>query len=352
MDPAIVLFGFGIGLLVGMTGMGGASLMTPMLILVFGVSPVTAIGTDILYAAVTKTVGGIQHLRAGTVHKGLAFWMAVGSVPAALAGVGVIEYLKDSVGEDQLDGIIFGILGATLLVVGIATALRTIFIPDVIKERYALHLQRRHIIAAVATGLTTGFVIGLTSAGSGTLIAIILIAVFRLVPQRVVGTDIFHAAVLLWAAGIAHFGAGNVDLSLVGTILLGSIPGVLVGGKIAFRSGKNLLRGALSVVLIASGITLITKGDGPVVMVTIAAVTLLFGVVFTYVLRREVKLPHGEGVRAWQLVSVPWKRPTHLLSVDPGEDQATGKRAEETPDSDASQERSARGSDPPDPPPV
>jgi len=171
MDPAIVAFGFGIGLLVGMTGMGGASLMTPLLILIFGVQPVTAIGTDIFYAAVTKTVGGVQHLRAGTVHKGLAFWMAAGSVPAAIGGVAVIEYLKNSVGEDQLDGIVFGILGATLLVVGVATALRTVFIPDVIKERFALHLYRRHIIAAVATGVTTGFVIGMTSAGSGTLIA-------------------------------------------------------------------------------------------------------------------------------------------------------------------------------------
>ena len=119
MDPAIVAFGFGIGLLVGMTGMGGASLMTPLLILIFGVQPVTAIGTDIFYAAVTKTFGGIQHLRAGTVHKGLAFWMAVGSVPAAIAGVGVIAYLEDTVGEDKLDGIVFGILGATLLVVGL-----------------------------------------------------------------------------------------------------------------------------------------------------------------------------------------------------------------------------------------
>ena len=146
MDPAIVAFGFGIGLLVGMTGMGGASLMTPLLILIFGVQPVTAIGTDIFYAAVTKTVGGVQHLRAGTVHKGLAFWMAAGSVPAAIGGVAVIEYLKNSVGEDQLDGIVFGILGATLLVVGVATALRTIFIPDVIKERFALHLPANLLV--------------------------------------------------------------------------------------------------------------------------------------------------------------------------------------------------------------
>lgn len=308
MDPAIVLFGFGIGVLVGMTGMGGASLMTPLLILIFGIQPVTAIGTDIFYAAVTKTVGGIQHLRAKTVHRGLAFWMAVGSVPAAIGGVFVIELLQRSYGQDRLEGIVFGILGATLLVVGLSTLLRTLFLPDVIKERYAMHLHRRHIFAAIATGITTGFVIGLTSAGSGTLIAIILIAVFRLTPQRVVGTDIFHAAVLLWAAGAAHWVGGNIDFALAGNILVGSIPGVLVGGKLALKSGKNLLRGALAAVLIASGIALITKGDGQVVVITAAAVSLFFGVVFTYVLRREVKLPHGEGVRAYKMLSLPWAR--------------------------------------------
>lgn len=308
MDPAIVLFGFGIGVLVGMTGMGGASLMTPLLILIFGIQPVTAIGTDIFYAAVTKTVGGIQHLRAGTVHRGLAFWMAVGSVPAAIGGVYVIELLQEAYGEEKLEGIVFGMLGATLLVVGIATMLRTLFLPDVIKERFAMHLHRRHIIAAIATGLITGFVIGLTSAGSGTLIAIILIAVFRLTPQRVVGTDIFHAAVLLWAAGIAHWVGGNVDFGLAGNILIGSVPGVLIGGKLAMKSGKNLLRGALSTVLIASGITLITKGDGQVVVITFALVSLFFGLIFTYILRREVKLPHGEGVRAYKTITMPWER--------------------------------------------
>jgi hypothetical protein len=309
MDPTLIIFGFGIGLLVGMTGMGGASLMTPALILLFGINPVTAIGTDIFYAAVTKTVGGWQHLRAKTVHLGLAFWMAVGSIPAAIGGVAVIEALKRSVGEQELEGIIFGILGATLLVVGLATMLRTAFLPDVIKERHSLHLYRRHVIAAVATGFTTGFVIGLTSAGSGTLIAIILIAVFRLTPQRVVGTDIFHAAVLLWAAGIAHWVGGNVDFGLAGNILIGSVPGVLVGGRMALKSGKNLLRSLLSLVLVASGIALITKGDAAFVVVTAALVSLAFFGLFTYILRREVRLPHGEGVRMFNLVKIPWQDP-------------------------------------------
>ncbi len=281
MDPAIIIFGLGIGLLVGMTGMGGASLMTPMLILIFGISPVTAIGTDIFYAAVTKTVGGFQHLRLKTVHRGLAFWMAVGSVPSAVAGVYVIEILQSNYGEDTLDTLVLGMLGGTLLVVGIATLLRSVFFKDVIAERYALHLYRRHIIAAVILGMTTGFVIGLTSAGSGTLIAVGLIAIFRLTPQRVVGTDIFHAAILLWAAGIAHWVGGNVDFVLAANILIGSVPGVLLGGMLAVRVPQGLLRRALAVVLIASGTTLVVKEGSPdVVIPAIAIGAVIVGALF------------------------------------------------------------------------
>jgi hypothetical protein len=280
-DPTIIVFGFGIGLLVGLTGMGGASLMTPMLILIFGITPVTAIGTDIFYAAVTKTVGGYKHLKLGTVHKGLAFWLAVGSVPSAIAGVWVIELLQAKYGDD-LDTLVLGMLGGTLVVVGVATLLRSLFLSGVIQERSAMHLYRRHIIAAVITGITTGFVIGLTSAGSGTLIAIALIAIFRLTPQRVVGTDVFHAAVLLWAAGIAHWVGGNIDFLLAATILVGSIPGVVVGSNLSVKAPQKFLRYALAVVLIASGATLISKNGSPEVVIPAIAVasvmvTVLFG---------------------------------------------------------------------------
>ena len=122
--------------------------MTPLLILIFGIQPVTAIGTDIFYAAVTKTVGGYKHLKLGTVHKGLAFWLAVGSVPSAIAGVWVIELLQRRYGDD-LDTLVLGMLGGTLLVVGVATLLRSLFLAGVIQERSAMHLYRRHIIAAV-----------------------------------------------------------------------------------------------------------------------------------------------------------------------------------------------------------
>jgi uncharacterized protein len=279
MDPIIIVFGFGIGALIGMTGMGGASLMTPLLILAFGIKPVTAIGTDIFYGAVTKTVGGWRHLKHGTVHRGIAFWLAIGSVPSALLGVWVIEYLQRTYGEESLDQFVLGMLGGALLVVGIATLVRQIFLRDVIQERAAMHLYRRHIIAAVLTGMVTGFVIGLTSAGSGTLIAISLILVFRLTPQRVVGTDVFHAAVLLWAAGAAHWIGGNIDFVLAANILIGSIPGVLVGAHYAVKAPQGFLRSALGTVLIGSGTTLILKeGSAEVVVPAVGVAAVMVGV--------------------------------------------------------------------------
>jgi uncharacterized membrane protein YfcA len=279
-DPKVILFGFGIGLLVGLTGMGGASLMTPLLILVFGIQPVTAIGTDIFYGAVTKTVGGYKHLKLGTVHRGLAFWLAVGSVPAAIIGVWVIEFLQNHYGDD-VGTIVLGMLGGTLVVVGVATLLRSLFLAGVIQERSAMHLYRRHIIAAVVTGALTGFVIGLTSAGSGTLIAIALIAVFRLTPQRVVGTDVFHAAILLWAAGFAHWVGGNIDFALAVTILAGSIPGVILGTNLSVKAPQRFLRYALAVVLMASGTTLIIKEGTPgVVIPAIIVASLMVGLLF------------------------------------------------------------------------
>jgi uncharacterized membrane protein YfcA len=263
MDPVVIVLGLGIGTLVGMTGMGGASLMTPLLILVVGTSPVTAIGTDIFYGAITKTVGSRQHLKKYTVHLGLVLWLAVGSVPAALAGVKVIEILQSNYGDDTVNQVALGMVGAALLVVGVATLIRSLFLRDVIPDREALHLYRKDKITAVITGVITGFIIGLTSAGSGTLIAIVLIAVFRLTPRRVVGTDIVHAAVLLWAAGIANWAGSNVDFALAGNILIGSIPGVIIGAHFSTRVPQNALRNVLGVVLIGSAITLLIKQQPP-----------------------------------------------------------------------------------------
>jgi uncharacterized membrane protein YfcA len=261
MDPAIIVFGLGIGVLVGMTGMGGGSLMTPLLIFIFGISPTTAIGTDIFYSALTKTVGAWRHFRMKTVNLGIVRWLATGSVPGALIGVWVISILKDHLGEDQLNSVVYALLGGTLLMVGIITLARALILKNLIDERDDFEIQRRHKVAAVTIGATTGFVIGITSAGSGTVIAILLIAVFRLTPRRVVGTDIFHAAILLWAAGLAHWVGGNVDLGLAGNILIGSVPGVVIGSALSGRAPQAFLRTALGLVLIGSGIVSILKGD-------------------------------------------------------------------------------------------
>lgn len=235
--------------------------MTPLLILLFGVSPTTAIGTDILYAAITKTVGGWRHLKMKTVNMGLVFWLAVGSVPSAIFGVQLVAWLQDQLGEDKLDSLVYAVLGGTLLMVGIITLARALILARTISERDDFKIELRHKVAAVTIGATTGFVIGVTSAGSGTVIAVLLIAVFRLTPKHVVGTDVFHAAIVLWAAGIAHFGHGNVDMGLVGNILLGSVPGVVVGAALMGRINQDTIRIALGIVLILSGFFTVQKGD-------------------------------------------------------------------------------------------
>ncbi len=258
MDFALVAFGLGVGILVGMTGIGGGSLMTPMLILVFGVTPVTAIGTDLAYAAVTKTVGGWKHLSQKTVDLTLSSWMAIGSVPAAVGGVYVLTLLEDWLGRDFEDAVI-ALLAGALLLTGTATLIRAFLKRMHERERDTIEMERRHKVAAVALGVTVGFVLGVTSAGSGALIAVGLILLFRLSPRRVVGTDVFHAAILLWAAGLAHIVAGNVDFGLAGTILVGSVPGVWLGSHWSVRVEPAVLRTTLAVVLIGAGLALLIK---------------------------------------------------------------------------------------------
>jgi uncharacterized protein len=293
-DFALIAFGLGVGVLVGMTGIGGGSLMTPMLILVFGVTPVTAIGTDLAYAAVTKTVGGFKHWRQKTVDLRLSTWMAFGSVPAAIGGVYVLTLLEDWAGRD-FDDMLLTILAVALLLTGAATLIRAFLKRMHERERETVELERRHKIAAVVLGTCVGFVLGVTSAGSGALIAVGLILLFRLVPTRVVGTDVFHAAILLWAAGLAHIVAGNVDFALVGTILLGSVPGVWLGSHWSVRVEPAVLRTTLAVVLLGAGLALLIKAglDIPVAVIVPfpAAVLVLLVVTIVRELRRRRRAP-------------------------------------------------------------
>src|SRR3954470_10839551 len=297
MDPTIILFGLGVGLLVGITGMGGGSLMTPLLILVIGIKPVVAVGTDLAYGAVTKTLGGWRHFQKGTVFPRLALWLAVGSCPAALVGVWVLDRLRDALGDD-FDTFMLVAIGGALLVTGGLVLLRALAISDAAaRERGAFRMQTRHKVAAVALGASVGFVLGVTSAGSGTLIGIGLILGFRLSPHRVVGTDVAHAAVLLWVAAIAHMISGNVDYGLAGTILIGSLPGVWLGTSVATKLPRNALRAALGVVLLTSGLALLSKAGLELPPVVLVIVPVVGAVACYLVLRRRGDLRMVESVR-------------------------------------------------------
>ncbi|HMJ02982.1 MAG TPA: sulfite exporter TauE/SafE family protein [Conexibacter sp.] len=281
--PLIIMFGFLVGILVGTTGVGGGSLMTPALILVFGTAPTTAIGTDLAYAAVTKTVGGWRHWRSGTVDMTIALWLAVGSLPGALGGVEVLHVLERALGKDQFDDTLLMMVGGALLVTAVAVLGRALFL-RIKNERDTIEdFSLRHKVAAVLTGVIVGFVLGLTSAGSGALIAVALIIGYRLTPRRVVGTDVFHAALLLWVASIAHFVSGNVDLLLALNIMLGSIPGVWIGSGLATTLPEGVLRPALGLVLLAAGLALLNKAglDFPLYVIFLVPAAVALAIVAT-----------------------------------------------------------------------
>lgn len=296
MDPVIIIFGFGVGVLVGMTGMGGGSLMTPLLILVFAIKPVVAVGTDIAYSAITKSVGGWRHLRLKTVDLGLTLWLALGSVPGAILGVKMIGVIRDHYG-DGVNSVVLISLAIALLVVGTLFLVRVLFIPrNPDGERQSVSLTAVKKAATVFLGAVLGFLVGLTSIGSGLFIALFMLTVYKLAPRRVVGTDVFHAAILLWAAGLAHGLAGNIDYALAGSILLGSIPGVWVGSHLSVKLPEGILRTALGVVLVASGVSLLQKqGIGlPVEALVALPVALILAISIKHIVGRA-KRPAPDG---------------------------------------------------------
>jgi uncharacterized membrane protein YfcA len=248
------LTGLLVGVLVGLTGMGGGSLMTPALVFLFGFDPVVAIGTDIFHGAIFKTVGGLRHRRLGSVQAQLSGWMFAGSAPASLLGVATATWLERRYGSgvSSVEGVV---LGGVLLLGGIGMLLKALVR---FRERPAeFVLGPRDRVAAVAIGVLGGYLVGLTSVGSGVFFGLTLLVVFPLRAHKVVGTDIFHAAGLLWVAGIGHLVAGNVSLHALAWLLVGSIPGVLVGSQLTLRISDRPLRLVLALVLLVSGARLV-----------------------------------------------------------------------------------------------
>lgn len=276
MDLKLSLAGLLVGLLVGMTGMGGGSLMTPMLVLLFGFQPTVAIGTDIVHGAIFKSFGAVRHRQLGTVNLPLTLWMLLGSAPMSLAGVALATWLKHTYG-DGWESAAKQVLGVTLLVCGIGFLLKAILHKRVAARDF--RLARNDKVRAVTIGVIGGFVVGLTSVGSGTFFGLTMMLLFPLSAAQVVGTDIVHAAALLWVAGFGHIVAGNVDFAATGWLLVGSIPGVLIGSHYTVRAGERFLRVALALVLFLSGVKLIDFRGANWVVVAVAALALLSAVV-------------------------------------------------------------------------
>jgi len=252
MDLTLPLTGFAVGVLVGLTGMGGGAVMTPFLILVLGTRPVVAVGTDLVYGAVTKLVGAGLHWRQGTVDIRLALRLAATSVPAGLAAVAALRLLPDAAAAD---GAVRQLLGVALIVVALLLVARLRgALPLPLPERWRGALQGGGTYAA---GALVGALVGFTSIGSGSLLVPFLVSVFPLAAAQVVGTDVFHAAILVTVTAAAHAQAGTVDWPLAAALLVGSVPGVAVGSWMTTRLPSRAVRAALAVLLFLTGVNLV-----------------------------------------------------------------------------------------------
>lgn len=266
------LTGLLVGTLVGLTGMGGGSLMTPILVIVWGVNPAIAIGSDIAHGAIFKTVGAFQHRRMGNVRAQLAGWMLLGSAPLSLLGVWLAHWLAGRYG-DGVESVMAQVLGGALLFGCVGLLAKTLARSKAVDDDFTLSGRDR--AAAVLIGLFGGFIVGLTSVGSGVFFGLTLLVLFPLRAQKVVGTDIFHAAALLYVAGMGHWVAGNVDMGVVAWLLLGSIPGILLGGRLTLSIQDRPLRLVLAAVLGLAGLKLIdVPGAGVIVVVALGALAV------------------------------------------------------------------------------
>jgi uncharacterized protein len=274
-DYRISLVGLLIGFLVGLTGMGGGSLLAPILILFFRVPPVWAVGTDIAYSTVTKALGSVVHIRQKNVNFKVALWLASGSVPATLLSIGLVQYIRKHYGA-VVNGVILHALGFTLVLVAVLLVLK----PFIIRyfdqkrlekqkqealtgeirstERSKMWEKRYRPIVTALVGAVVGFLVGLTSVGSGTLIIVSIAFLFpRLTSKELVGTDIFQAFMLLASGAIAYLVAGTINWPIVGMLLIGSLPGVYLGSKSSKFIPERYMRPVLATVLAISGLKLI-----------------------------------------------------------------------------------------------
>lgn len=295
-DIWVVVAGLIVGFVVGLTGMGGGALMTPLLVLVFGVTPLTAVSSDLVAALVMKPVGGGLHLRRGTVHRGLVLWLALGSVPAAFAGAVIL----DRFAGPQLAERMKVLLGAVLLVAAAAMVLRAALLRrrGVVAADPTIPIERRVPVRPVPTlivGVVGGLIVGLTSVGSGSLMIVALMLLYpNLTTAELVGTDLVQAIPLVGAAALGHLLFGSVEFGLTAALLVGGIPGVWIGAHLSSRANTAIVRPALVAVLLLSGAKLLGASN-PVLLA--GAIAGCLGVAASVVRGRRVALPNRGAVQ-------------------------------------------------------
>jgi uncharacterized protein len=290
------LAAFGVGIVVGLTGMGGGALMTPVLVLFFGVPPLAAVSSDLVASAVMKPVGSFVHLRRGTVHLGLVKWLCLGSIPGAFSGVLIARALGRG---QQVQDIIRSALAVALLLAAIGLIVRA-YIRLVERARrrdgraaplpHGPPTVRLRPAPTVLVGVLGGLVVGLTSVGSGSLIIIALMVLYpTLTANELVGTDLVQAVPLVASAALGHILFGDFKMEITTSLLLGSIPGVWIGAHLSARAPGGLVRRALAFVLLASSLKLFNISNATTGLVL--AIVLVFAPVLWMLVRRHYGFP-------------------------------------------------------------
>lgn len=249
-----------VGFLVGLTGVGGGSLMAPILILMFGFNPAVAVGTDLWFAAITKTVGGGIHHRLGSPDWTIVKRLALGSIPAAVITLVWLGMLH----QGRLEGdLLMTLLGGALLVTAVLMLAKTRLTAPLRKFHHVPDERtlRRQLVATIAGGAAVGVLVTLTSVGAGALVAVLLALTYplRLSAKTIVGTDIIHAVPLTLVAALGHSWLGNVDVWLLASLLIGSVPGIVAGSLVAGKVNDTLVRFALAAMLVVSGLKMIAS---------------------------------------------------------------------------------------------
>jgi uncharacterized protein len=301
-DPAIAVAGLLVGLVVGLTGMGGGALMTPVLVFFFGVAPLAAVSSDVVASLFMKPIGGFVHLRRGSVHLGIVKWLCVGSVPGAFSGALLLRMLGDGA---QLQKSLLLALGGVLVLAALAmTAKAYLRLLERERARAAgtvgygdqqlttIPVRR---LATALTGALGGLVVGMTSVGAGSLLIVCLMILYPAFKTgQLVGTDLVQAVPLVASASLGHLLFGDFALGLTGSILIGAIPGVWLGARVSSRTPGSLVRRALTLVMLASGTKLLGASTTMVIVIAVAA--LLVGVAVW----AAVRIRHGEAPFVWQ----------------------------------------------------